>query len=186
MPQRAWVAADRPFRQAAAVEPFESLSLCAEIAIAITGFSGVVLVLGDRIAARASEFDRILFRSLFTGTLIPLTIIALAFILDASNFERATIWRTCSAIQALAILAAVLLNSRSARSVVSAGANSQLLAFLRRGGAIVPIGAVLMLALAVANAMSLHSFWPVLTGVWWAIAVGLLAFLGLVFTERGE
>jgi hypothetical protein len=29
------------------MEPFEALSLCAEIAIAITGFSGVVLVLAN-------------------------------------------------------------------------------------------------------------------------------------------
>ena len=64
-----------------------------------------------------AKFDRLMFRTLFTGTLIPIGLIALAFVLDAAHFSREATWRTCF----------------------------------------------------------LHSFWPVLAGIWWGIAVSLIA-----------
>jgi hypothetical protein len=33
------------------------------------------------------------------------------------------------------------------------------------------------------NAVSLHSFWPVLTAVWWSIGVSLFAFVNLIFSK---
>ena len=39
----------------------------------------------------------LLFRTLFTATLIPLGLVAVAFVLNASMFERAVIWHTRSA-----------------------------------------------------------------------------------------
>ncbi len=71
---------------------FEALSLCAEIAIAITGFSDVVLVFGDRREGARSPLDRILFRTLFAATLISLCLVAIAFILDAAGVARPTTW----------------------------------------------------------------------------------------------
>ena len=51
--------------------PFEALSLCGEVDIAITGFSGVVLVFGERGGAACGEVDRVRFRMLFTGMASP-------------------------------------------------------------------------------------------------------------------
>jgi hypothetical protein len=172
--------------QAAALEPLEALSLCAEIAIAITGFSGVVLVLGDRTAGAPVGIEQIMFRTLFTATLIPLGIIAVAFILDASTFEPTAIWRILSTIHVLAVSAISFFNIRAVAQARSTedrlpGPDS---AAMSRVGAAVFFGAFLVMALQLANAITLHSFWPVLVAVWWAIAVSLFAFVGLLGFSR--
>jgi hypothetical protein len=168
------------------MEPFEALSLCAEIAIAITGFSGVVLVFADRSGSASTEFDRFLFRTLFTATCIPLGLIAVAFILEASAFERATIWRTCSTIHLVAVSANMLFNRLVVSGARTVEANHRAPRFFGewRAGAVVVVGALLVMALQLANVIGLHSFWPVLVAVWWAIAVSLLAFVSLLFFAR--
>ena len=45
------------------------------------------------------------------------------------------------------------------------------------------IGAIATLSLSIWNAVSHHSFWPVLAVVWWAIGVSLFAFVGLIFSK---
>ena len=152
------------------MEPFDALSLCAEVAIAILGFSGIVVVFGGYSHDETSEG---LFQTLFRGTLIPLGIIAIASILDAAALERAQIWRICSAIQAVA-LSLVLVSAQSP---------------IRRGGRVAPrmrlpiVGAIAVLSLSIWNAASHHAFWPVLLVVWWAIGVSLFAFVGLIFSK---
>ena len=98
------------------MEAFEALSLCAEIAIAITGFSGVVLVFGDRRENARGPLDRVLFRTLFTGSLIPLGLVAIALILDAAGLARTTIWQACSSAQILAVATTTVLSARGARA----------------------------------------------------------------------
>jgi len=168
------------------MEPFEALSLCAEIAIAITGFSGVVLVLGERHGGESTEVDRMLFRMLFTASLIPLGIIAVAFILDASTFEHPAIWRTCSIIHLLAVSAVWMFNYHANRRAHSAEGETKAFRFFvrRRGGAVLSTCALVVMGLQLANAINLHSFWPVLVAIWWAIAVSLVAFVGLLFSAR--
>ena len=168
------------------MEPFEALSLCGEIAIAITGFSGVVFVFGERGGEGWGEVDRVRFRMLFTGTLIPLTLIALASVLDSSQMSQGSIWRTCSAVYLVTASATAFLNVRAARRASSGDPNLQVLRFasIWRGGAIALAIAVLVLALQLANVVSIQSFWPVLVAVWWGISLSLFAFVGLVFPAR--
>jgi hypothetical protein len=161
------------------MEPFERLSLCAEIAIAITGFSGVVLVFSEQSGGTSPESDRFLFRTLFTASLIPLVLIAVAQILDASELERPTTWRISSTVHLLAAPLAAFFNIRDARRGDQAEM-ARIPSFMRW----VLLGALLVLGLQLANAISLHSFWPVLIAVWWGIAVSLSAFSSLLFTAR--
>lgn len=165
--------------------PFEALALCAEIAIGITGFSGVVLVFRERDSERAG-LQPILFRTLFTATLIPLGLIAVAFVMDAAAIEPSVTWRICSAIHALAVCATASLNFRDVlrarrAQADSLGRPSQLVA---KGGLAVLAIALLVIGLQVVNAISLHAFWPFLVAVWWGIAVSLFAFVGLLFAGR--
>jgi len=172
-----------PIRGAARMEPFETLSLCAEIAIAITGFSGVVLVFSERSGGTSPESDRFLFRTLFTASLIPLGLIAVAQILDASELERAATWRISSIVHLLAAPLAAFFNIRDARRGTQAE-KARIPRELQRLMRWVLLGALLVLGLQLANAISLHSFWPVLIAVWWGIAVSLSAFVSLLSTAR--
>lgn len=168
------------------MQPFEALSLCGEIAIAITGFSGVVLVFGGRGGESWGEIDRVRFRMLFTGTLTPLGLIALASVLDASELRPSSIWGTCSAVYAVAASATAFLNVRAASRAESGDPDLQVPRFTTvwRGGAVALAIAVAVLALQLANAASMQSFWPLLVAVWWGISLSLFAFVGLVFPAR--
>ena len=152
------------------MEPFDALSLCAEVTIAILGFSGIVVVFGGYSDDSARESR---FYTLFRGTLSPLGIIAIASVLDAAALERDLIWRACSALHVV-ILCTILVR---ARSTARPGYTPSL------GEILVGIGALAVLSLSMWNVVSLHSFWPVLTIVWWSIGVSLFAFVGLIFSN---
>jgi hypothetical protein len=165
------------------MEPFETLSLCAEIAIAITGFSGVVLVFRKQSGGASPESDRFLFRTLFTASLIPLGLIAVAQILDASGIERPITWRICSTVHLLGAPLAAFFNVRDVRRGTQADID-RVRKGLQRHMRWVLLGALLVFGLQLANAIGLHSFWPVLIAVWWGIALSLSAFVSLLFTAR--
>ena len=152
------------------MNPFDVLSLCAEIAVAILGFSGVVVVFGGRSQGSTGQP---LFRTMFRGTLIPLALIALAFILDAASLAEITTWRICSAVHAVATSLVLYGTLRVAWPTTWA---------LR----LVRVGGVLVLFLSLLNALVLHAFWPVLAIVIWALGVSLYAFSRLIFSSAQD
>jgi hypothetical protein len=152
------------------LEPFDALFLCAEVTIAILGFSGIVVVFG-RISPESDGPSN--FHTLFRGTLTPLGIIAIASILDAAALERGQIWRICSAIHSVALCVILIF----AQSAIRRGGS------LARGMRLPLVGGIATLGLSIWNALSHHSFWPVLTVVWWGIAVSLFAFVALIFSK---
>jgi len=156
------------------LEPFDALSLCAEVTIAILGFSGIVVIFGGY---SDDPVRRSLFHTLFRGTLIPLAIIAIASVLDAAALERSLIWRICSALHITALGTILFVNTRLAL-------RQGYTPFL--GQRLTTIGAFSVLGLSIWNVVSHHSFWPVLTVVWWAIAVSLFAFVGLIFSTDAD
>jgi hypothetical protein len=168
------------------MEPFEALSLCGEVAIAITGFSGVVLVFGERRGGLLGSVEHLRFRMLFTATLIPLGLVSLASILDSYGLDQSATWRICSMVYIVAASVTGFLNVRAGARASSGDRNLQVPRFasIWRGGAIALAVAFVVIALQLANALSLHSFWPVLIAVWWGIALSLFAFVGLVFPPR--
>ena len=69
------------------------------------------------------------------------------------------------------------------RSEVRDSADPNSLLAVRLGVGVLT-GALLVLGLQLANSIWLHAFWPVLTAVWWGIAVALFAFISLLFRAR--
>ena len=116
-----------------------------------------------------------MFRTLFRGTLTPLAIIALAFILEAASLDEPTSWRICSTAQAIP-LSFVLFDALRA---IRRQPGSALLAPMV--GAFLLLG---LLGLSALNALTLHEFWPVLTGICWALGVSLYAFAELIFSSN--
>ncbi len=115
---------------------------------------------------------------IFTGTLTPLSLVVIAFLLDAAEFERTEIWRISSAVHAVSVC---LLYA------VGGGTTEQRRSFSRaRGGRIVTFGSLLVIALSLLNAVSLHQFWPFLFAAWYGMALALFAFLQLVFSTRAN
>ena len=153
------------------LDPFEALSLCAEIAIAVTGFSGVVLALGGRREGAMAGQDRLLLQTLLSGSLVPLVLVAIAFILGAAEVPQSTTWQICSAIHVPTVGAVAFFNLR---------ANTRNAISFIRGGSILWVGLILVILLQLANAISIQQFWPVLVAVWWSIAVSTVSFVSLI------
>jgi hypothetical protein len=166
------------------VEPFDVLSLCAELAIAITGFSGVVLVFGAPARGDWSDEARIRFRVLFDCTLTPMGLIGLAFILDAAALERSTTWRICSSVYVPIAATFVFMSVRQSKRARPTGTGRPLSRIKRAADTFGFLVAVSVMALQLANASYLHAFWPFLVSVWWNIALSLWAFVGLLFPRR--
>lgn len=168
------------------MESIKILSLSGEVALAISGFSAVVLLFGGRRGGGWDELDQVRFRTLFTGTLCPLGLIAFALILDAFSVEQTVVWRVCSAAYLLVVATLSLRQFRVAAHGTSASPTLHLLQFssVWYQGTLALLGTVLVLLLQLANAMTLNSFWPLLLAVWWSISLGVFEFLRLLLSSR--
>lgn len=155
------------------MDPFSALSLCGEVAIAITGFSGVVLVFGEGRGVAPKKDDNVLLQTLFTGSLVPLFLIAVAFVVNSASLDLSTTWRASSAAHVVTLVVILIMRGRGGSLVVPAP-----------GGRLILAGSPIVLLLSVANIVSLHAFWPFLAVVWWGIIVSLWAFVALIFASR--
>ena len=174
-----------PNRLAARVESLKVLSLSGEVALAITGFSGVILMFGGRNGGRWRELDYRRFRMLFSSSLTPLALVGLALTLDAFAVERSVMWRVCSLAY---VFIAALTSFFILRAATRARSGDPGLRMPRISGlwgedAVVLLCIVPVMLLQLANAISLHAFWPLLVAVWWSIALGLVVFVSFVFSS---
>ncbi|MBW2270203.1 MAG: hypothetical protein JRH16_16675 [Deltaproteobacteria bacterium] len=156
------------------------------MALAIIGFAGVVLAFGGRGGGPWNELDRVRFRRLFSGTLAPLGLVALALILDALGVERSGTWRICSFTTVLITAANTFFNHRAAARATSGDPERQAAPFssVWGGGKVALLGTLLVMLLQLANTASIQSFWPFLLSVWWSIALGSSEFVRLLLPQR--
>ena len=160
------------------MDPFEVLALYVNVAIVVTGFSGVVLVFGAG-APSSSEHAKLnlfLFRLIFSGTLTPLWLIAVALLLDAVGLERPQVWQISSAVHVVTVCMLIVsgrdrLEESRSFTQTRFGRNSTVVSFLTLG-------------LAVLNVVILQQFWPLLLGICFGIGLSLYAFLRLVFSAH--
>jgi len=100
------------------VQDYGTLELIAELAVAVLGFSGVVVVLGQRSTDEWSELERIRFRGMITTASIVLALSLLPAPLVSAEMEGSRIWFWSSVAGGLIALAgpiSSLAHSRRAR-----------------------------------------------------------------------
>jgi hypothetical protein len=123
---------------------------------------------------------------LFTSSLTPLGLVGLALVLDAFAVERSVVWRVCSSAYVLIAALTSFFNLRAAARARSGdpGLRMPRISSLSREDIVVLLCTVPVMLLQLANAISLHSFWPLMVAVWWSIALGLFAFMAFLFSPR--
>jgi hypothetical protein len=123
---------------------------------------------------------------LFTSSLNPLGLVGLALVLDAFAVERSVVWRVCSSAYVLIAALTSFFNLRAAARARSGdpGLRMPQISSLSREDVVVLLCTVPVMLLQLANAISLHSFWPLMVAVWWSIALGLFAFMAFLFSPR--
>jgi hypothetical protein len=154
----------------------DTLHTIAQVAITLIGFSGIVVVFGERTATRWSSDEALRFYVLIAG---PLTALACSFVpilLSQLINDSAFIWRTSNAILGSAHLANMipfLLNRHGAKATTGQRLNAA-------------IGLALIAAhfLAALNILPWFAF-IFMTGLLQQTWIGLHNFL-LLFTPRRQ
>lgn len=154
----------------------DTLHTIAQVAITLIGFSGIVVVFGERAATRWTSDEALRFYILIAG---PLTALACSFVpilLSQLTSDSAFIWRTSNAILGSAHLANMipfLLNRQGAKATIGQKMNAAM-------------GLTLIAAhfLAALNILPWFAF-IFITGLLQQTWIGLHNFL-LLFTPRRQ
>ncbi|HEY1770281.1 MAG TPA: hypothetical protein VGG02_08505 [Chthoniobacterales bacterium] len=99
------------------MEPAEALSTVAQIAVALAGFAGVVVVFRTESLHRWAAIDRFRLWLLLANSVIPLALALLAILLLAAEPAPVAIWRWCSGIAGPFLLLFAALTVRAGRAI---------------------------------------------------------------------
>jgi predicted MFS family arabinose efflux permease len=156
---------------------FESLFTSAiEVGIGITGFSGIVAVLGHRSAGEWSRTDRgrmsILLQTSFATVLLSF----LPLLVHGMIADSGSLWAICSGIYFAYTLPALIVRIpgvRELRRSPQGGINDAYFYFAISGYAV-------SLALQLANVVWLRTGWPYAVGILWTMTFSFTQFVRLM------
>jgi hypothetical protein len=86
------------------MEPGDALGIAAQIAVALAGFAGVVVVFRREAVHEWSSLDKLRLRLLLANSILPLAFSMLGLVLLAIKPAPPGMWRWCSAILLVATL----------------------------------------------------------------------------------
>ena len=153
------------------------LATYVQVGVAIAGFSGIVVSLGNRGRGEWSYHDRQLLYVLLASSGVCTVVSALPLILASTRLAEPTVWSAssgCSVVLQLGFMVARV------RSVVR---DADTLAREQRLLAGVLAGTVVCVAVQLANCIWLGVAWPHLATITWHLAVSFIVFVRLVQPE---
>jgi hypothetical protein len=99
------------------MEPGEAVGIAAQIAVALAGFAGVVVVFRREAVHEWSGIDKLRLRLLLVNSILPLALSMLALLLLSVEPMPPGIWRWCSAIALIVNLSFVTATTRTYRQL---------------------------------------------------------------------
>jgi hypothetical protein len=156
----------------APMQAFDVLSILAQLAIAITGFSGVVSVFSPNAGATLGNPAYVRLVSLLTASLSAFVLCVVAILLLIASIQEEIVWRIVSLLVALERAAWLSRFVRNRIVFLDAGQTLFFFYIFSAGGAI----AVL---LASVNAAALGMFWPFAYCVVWYLIESSFVFVRL-------
>jgi hypothetical protein len=160
------------------MEPGEALSTAAQIAVALAGFAGVVVVFRTGSLHEWSPLDRFRLWLLLGNALLALFACLIGMLLLAIRPTPVSIWRWCSGLSLLLVVPFGLLSQRRqlemGRSVVKEMGSFRYVFFLL--GA---LGAAVS-ALQIYNALKAGVFWLFYASIVFPLAIGTLQFARMI------
>ena len=154
------------------------LATFASLAVALAGFSGIVVVLGGHARGEWSSRDRYLLTALLTSSGGSALLSVLPLVLDSAEIAEPTIWMISSA--SAVVLQAGLLAVRARR--ISRDADTRIrervVLIASYGG-----GSAFMI-LELVNCFWLRTSWPHLGTIAWHLAISFTVFVRLVLPRR--
>jgi hypothetical protein len=159
------------------LEPSEALSTAAQIAVALAGFAGVVVVFRRQSVHEWSPIDKFRLRLLLTNSVLPLILCIIGLLLLGVRPVPSGIWRWCSGVAFCFIspwvITAIAVFYRSGLyRLQGAGANFVTYLFRTLG-----VGITL---LQLYNAALLGAFWPFFAGIAFHLISAVLQFARMI------
>ena len=99
------------------MEPGEALGIAAQIAVALAGFAGVVVVFRREAVHEWSDVDKLRLRLLLANSILPLGLSMLGLLLLTIKPAPLGSWRWCSGILLIATLSYVIPITKAFRSL---------------------------------------------------------------------
>jgi hypothetical protein len=158
------------------MQPNEALGIAAQVAVALAGFAGVVVVFRPDSVHQWSSVDKFRLRLLLTNSIYPLAFSLVAILLLTIQPPPESIWRWCSAFAVCCQVPFAIGNLRTARTFTPAEFKgvSKIVFY-----PLFLIGASSLL-LQLYNLAVLNWFWPFFTGIIVHLMAAMLQFVRLV------
>jgi hypothetical protein len=145
------------------MEPGEALSTAAQIAVALAGFAGVVVVFRRESVHDWSPIDKFRLRLLLANSILPLALCVIGLLLLTIKPTPVGIWRWCSGFAVVIVLPFAVttsgsfrrLDSRQLQRALATGFSFQLFTILGTGA----------MALQFFNIAIINAFWAFFTGI---------------------
>jgi len=160
------------------MEPGEALGIAAQIAVALAGFAGVVVVFRREAVHEWSGIDKLRLRLLLGNSILPLGLSMLGLLLLTIKPMPPGIWRWCSSIALVANLSFVTAATKDFRRLNLRNLQRQrvtrFIFFL--------FGAFGMAALLLQlyNVVLLAAFWPFFAGIIYQLVTAMAQFARMI------
>lgn len=160
------------------MEPGEALGIAAQIAVALAGFAGVVVVFRRESVHEWSGLDKLRLRFLLINSIVPLALCMIGLLVLTVKPAPAEIWRWCSGMAFVAFLIFLITNGKSFRRLnlraVQSDRGSRFMMFF--------FGALGMAAMLLQayNVALLGAFWPFFTAIVYQILTATAQFARMI------
>jgi hypothetical protein len=160
------------------MEPGEALGIAAQIAVALAGFAGVVVVFRRESVHEWSPIDKVRLRLLLASSILPLGLCMIGLLLLTIKPIPGAVWRWCSAIEFVVFLLFVVLMNKAfrrlgVRKVHREGGSRFMLYFFGAFGAASMLLQVYNLALP-------GAFWPFFAGIVYQVVSAMAQFARMI------
>jgi hypothetical protein len=160
------------------MEPGEALGIAAQIAVALAGFAGVVVVFRREAVHEWSGIDKLRLRLLLANSILPLGLSMLGLLLLTIKPMPPGIWRWCSGILLVATLSFVTVTTKMFRRLNLRNVQRQRLnrfIFYLFGA----FGTAAIL-LQVYNIALVAAFWPFFAGIVYQLVTAMAQFARMI------
>jgi hypothetical protein len=158
------------------MEPNEALGIAAQVAVALAGFAGVVVVFRPGSLHQWSPVDRFRLRLLLHNSICPLAYALFGMLLLTIKPTPLWIWRECSLFGLLFQMPGAIVAFRSSRKLTSDDFTAASRALFYALGML----GLASLILQVINIAKLNLFWPFFVSIFMHLLAAMLQFVRMV------
>jgi hypothetical protein len=161
------------------MEPGEALGIAAQIAVALAGFAGVVVVFRRESVHEWSPLDKFRLRLLLMNSVLPLALCMLGLLFLSIKPLPGSIWNWCSGFALIilvlfAVTSVTIFRRLHLRQLQSYGRATHFVFYLF--GILGTAATVLQLY----NVAILGAFWPFFTGIVFQLTAAMFQFMRII------